>query len=158
MTRLRNEKGVFVKTHGHSKTKLYGVWCAMKRRCYYLKDKRYQHYGGRGIIVCEEWKQDYKKFESWAIANGYKPGLSIDRINNNGNYCPSNCRWTTTREQNRNYSKNRLLEFCGKLTCLQDIAHEIGIKPSTLRQRIKRNVNKDKLFEQGDLRYGKRKK
>lgn len=157
MDRPRNQKGVFIKTHGHSKTKLYGVWLGMKRRCYYQHDKRYQHYGGRGIIVCDEWRKDYTAFESWAINNGYKQGLSIDRIDNNGNYCPANCRWATTSQQNRNYSRNSLLEFNGVLTCVEDIAHKIGVKPVTLRMRIKRCVSKDKLFEQKDLRYGKRK-
>lgn len=157
MDRPRNEKGVFIKTHGHSKTKLYGVWLGMKRRCDYRKDKRYQRYGGRGITVCDEWRNDYVTFESWAINNGYKQGLSIDRIDNNGNYCPENCRWVTTKQQNRNYSRNSLLEFNGCLMCAQDVAEKIGIKPTTLRARINRGVAKDKLFEQKDLRYGKRK-
>ena len=157
MDRPRNPKGAFVKTHGHSKTKLYGVWCAMKRRCYNHNDKRYPHYGERGIIVCDEWRNDYTKFASWAINNGYKEGLSIDRVDNNGNYCPANCRWATASQQNRNYSKNSLLEFDGVLTCVQDVAHKIGIRPATLRARIKRGVSKSKLYEKKDLRYGKRK-
>ena len=157
MDRPRNEKGVFLKTHGHSKTKLYGVWLGMRRRCYYQKDKRYSHYGGRGIMVCDEWRNDYTAFESWAINNGYRHGLTIDRIDNNGNYCPANCRWATTSQQNRNYSRNSLVEFNGELTCAEDVAHKIGIKPATLRMRIKRGVSKDKILKPKDLRYGKRK-
>lgn len=157
MDRQRNEKGEFIKTHGRSKTKLYGVWLGMKRRCYYHNDKRYQNYGGRGITVCDEWRNDYVAFESWSINNGYKQGLSIDRIDNNGNYCPENCRWVTAKQQNRNYSRNSLLEFNGCLLCAQDVAEKIGIKATTLRARIHRGVAKDKLFEKKDLRYGKRK-
>ena len=91
------------KKHGdaHPKTRLYGIWRAMKRRCYNLQDKRFHRYGGRGIKICPEWLNDYPVFKKWALANNYKPGLSIDRIDNDGDYCPNNCQWITMRENAR---------------------------------------------------------
>lgn len=97
-------------THNSSKTYLYNVWCAMKSRCYNSNDTHYKYYGARGISVCEEWKDDFVAFQKWAYENGYfedktakgKNILTIDRIDTNGNYKPSNCRWITTAEQNRN--------------------------------------------------------
>ncbi len=81
---------------------LYSVLHHIKDRCYNQNDKRYIHYGGRGIIVCDEWRNDYEVFIKWALNNGWKNGLAIDRINNDGNYEPSNCRFITLAENNRN--------------------------------------------------------
>ena len=92
------------KTHGLSMvegkaTRLYGIWCGMKQRCYNPKSCNYKYYGGRGIAVCDEWQNDYKAFYDWAMSNGYCSNLSIDRINVNGNYEPSNCQWVTQSYQ-----------------------------------------------------------
>ena len=89
-------------SHGLSDTRLYNIWLGMKQRCYYPEHKDFHNYGGRGITVCEEWLNDFKAFYDWAIANGYREDLRIDRIDVNGNYEPSNCRWTTWREQRLN--------------------------------------------------------
>lgn len=96
------------KTHGLKDSHIYKVWTSMKQRCYNPKRKGYQNYGGRGIIVCKEWKDNFLTFYDWAITNGYKEGLSIDRIDNNGNYEPLNCRWTNAIHQihNRRINKN----------------------------------------------------
>lgn len=75
--------------------RLYRIWHNMKSRCYCKSFSRYKYYGGRGITVCEEWKNDFKAFRQWAIANGYQDDLQIDRIDNSGNYEPSNCRWVS---------------------------------------------------------------
>lgn len=90
------------KTHGLNKHPLYAVWTCMKQRCYNPRNPKYDGYGGRGITVCSEWLDSFQVFYNWAIANGYKKGLTIDRINNDGNYCPQNCRWATPLEQVHN--------------------------------------------------------
>lgn len=98
--------------HGQSETRLYAIWHAMKQRCFNPNHKNYVDYGGRGIKVCEEWKNDFQAFYDWAMANGYEESLSIDRINNDGNYEPQNCRWVTMKEQcnNRRPRKNAKLK------------------------------------------------
>lgn len=81
-------------------SKLYMVWCTMRRRCNSIKDKHYKWYGAKGVRICEEWN-DFSKFREWAHSNGYQPGLTIDRVNSKGNYEPSNCRWITQSENSR---------------------------------------------------------
>lgn len=90
------------KTHGGRHTRLYTIWKGMKNRCYNPKQAHYDIYGGRGITICDEWLNDFDAFQKWAIANGYRADLSIDRIDNDKGYSPDNCRWATTVEQNRN--------------------------------------------------------
>lgn len=84
--------------HGARHERLYNVWAAMKQRCYNPHKDGYKYYGGKGVTICDEWREDYAKFKAWAYANGYEPGLTIDRIDSNGNYEPSNCRWVTFAE------------------------------------------------------------
>ena len=92
------------KTHGKRYTRLYKIWINIKDRVLNPKNKRYNDYGGRGITICDDWKNDFIPFYNWAMSNGYEEnkGLSIDRIDNDGNYKPSNCRWTTKTIQSRN--------------------------------------------------------
>ena len=95
------------KTHGLTETRLYRVWVNIKYRVSNYNNKRYKDYVGRGITICEEWKNDFMSFYDWAMKNEYSDELSIDRIDNDGNYCPENCRWTTSTIQNRNQRKRR---------------------------------------------------
>jgi len=104
---VKNEKGQFKETHGLSRTRLYKIWFGMKSRCYNNNTKGFENWGGRGIIVCDEWLNDFLSFYNWALKNGYKDNLSIDRINNNGNYEPNNCRFITIQEQQKNKRPKR---------------------------------------------------
>lgn len=122
-------------THGGSNTRLYNIWIGMRNRCINHSDPQYQSYGGRGIQICNEW-QSFPNFRDWAMSNGYSRGLSIDRIDNDGGYCPENCRWATPLEQANNTRKNHLITFNGETHSLSEWARLLNIKQSTLSMRI----------------------
>lgn len=124
-------------SHGFSQNEsLYSVWRGIKSRCYCVNGVYYKNYGGRGIVVCDDWKNDYVMFRNWALENGYVKGLSIDRIDNNGNYEPSNCKFSTRVEQANNTSKNRFILWEGKTQTIKQWSEEIGMKYTSLSQRI----------------------
>lgn len=104
-------------THGMRNTRIYYVWCAMKKRCTNKKDPQFNLYGGRGIKVCREWMA-FEGFYSWAVSSGYRSGLTIDRIDVNGDYCPENCRWATTEEQNNNKQNSVYFTYGGETNTL----------------------------------------
>jgi hypothetical protein len=129
----------YCKTHGYSnKEKLYGDWKGIKNRCYTPTHIRYKNYGGKGIRVCEEWKNDYLSFREWALHNGYEEGLTIDRIDVNGNYEPSNCRWITRKEQSYNKTNSHYITFNGQSKTIAEWAEITGINSHTIQARIKR--------------------
>ena len=101
-------------THGLYHHPLHGIWNGMKIRCYDKNRKQYKNYGGRGIEVCDEWKNDFKAFYDWAMANGYQKGLSIDRIDNDGDYCPENCRWADNFTQANNSRQCHYIQYDGR--------------------------------------------
>lgn len=117
-------------------SKLYSSWKHMKERCGNPSCRGYRYWGGRGIAVCDEWKNDFLAFKEWALANGYKEGLTIDRIDNDGNYEPSNCRWTTMAEQSRNRNYTNKLTYNGETKILADWARETGVSATTIYMRI----------------------
>lgn len=107
-------------THDKTNTKLYQVWSSMKQRCYHGNNKNYKHYGGRGIIMCDEWLNDFMNFYNWSMDNGYDDTLTIDRIDVNGNYEPSNCRWATMKQQNRNQRRTIYFTYNNETHCLKE--------------------------------------
>lgn len=128
-------RGCINRTHGNTKTRLYSIWCNIKTRCCNKRTPKYKNYGGRGITICEEWQKSFQAFYDWAILNGYKDSLSIDRINNNKGYCPQNCRWTDAKTQSRNRTdNNKFLDIC-----LTDWAEILCCKRQTLEKFVKRN-------------------
>ena len=133
--------------HGGSKTPLYHKWKGMRERCYDPKSKQFHDYGGRGISVCEEWRNDFAAFREWAIENGYEKGLSIDRIDVNGNYCPENCRWITLEEQQRNKRNVKPITWNGETHLLPEWADILGIKYGTLWKRMRDGKPLDEVFK-----------
>lgn len=110
-----------------SKLKIYGVWEGMKARCYNINNKHYYNYGGRGITICKNWIENSKDFVKWAFSNGYKEGLTLDRIDNNGAYCPENCRWVDRKMQQRNRRNNVVVNYNGENKCLKQWCEDLGI-------------------------------
>jgi hypothetical protein len=121
------------KTHGGSQERLYGIWLHMKNRCYLKSDEYYNHYGGRGISVCEEWKNDYSKFRAWSYSNGYdenakKYDCTLDRIDVNGNYEPNNCRWANQTVQSNNRRNNHKITINGETHTIAEWTRIKGFK------------------------------
>lgn len=129
------EVGSNFRTHNHSKERLYSIWKDIKSRCNNPHEKAYNNYGGRGITICDEWS-DYMVFRTWALSHGYRDDLTIDRIDVNGNYEPSNCRWATIKEQARNKRDTIWVSYKGQTKCLTEWAEILNINQATLRHRI----------------------
>lgn len=121
---------------GHFPKKLYASWVSMKARCNQKSASNWHLYGGRGIKVCDEWN-DYIPFRDWALRNGWRDGLTIDRIDIDGNYEPSNCRWVDVITQNRNKRDNHLVSVYGKKMCLKEAAEYLGVSRGKLGYRLK---------------------
>jgi len=126
-----------IERHGYRNHPLYDCWHHIHDRCYSRNCKNYSNYGGRGITCCEEWKSP-KDFIEWCLSNGWEQGLQIDRIDNNGNYEPSNCRFSTPKEQMNNTRSNKIIEHNGAVRTLQQWGEYLGIKPNTILYRIRR--------------------
>lgn len=124
------------KKHGFFGTRIYQTWVQMKARCFNEQHKHYKDYGGRGITVCDEWKDDFMTYYYWSIDNGYAENLSIDRIENDGNYEPSNCRWVSMQMQANNKRNNRLIEYNNQTHTLAEWSRILGINYKTLKARI----------------------
>lgn len=134
--------------HGKSNTRLYNIWYHMKNRCYNSKDKFYYCYGARGIRVCQEWLEDFMNFYNWAISHDYAENLTIDRIDNDGNYAPDNCRWATMKEQAKNrrytrsnnccYCKEHLITYAGKTQNIKGWSEDLNIPYRTVQMWVYR--------------------
>lgn len=125
------------KKHGMFGTRLYNIWAGMIQRCNNPKNTKYKNYGARGISVCDEWEGSFKCFYEWAITNGYKRNLTIDRIDVNGNYQPTNCRWVGIETQENNRTDNIYITINGETRTLSEWCRTNGINVSTALQRIR---------------------
>lgn len=132
--------------HGMAKTYLYRRWVGMRRRCYLKSEREYERYGGRGIKVCEEWKNDFIPFMEWALSNGYDEKLTLDRIDTNGDYEPNNCRWVSRKEQNNNKSDNVKLTLNGVTRNMVEWSEITGINYQTLQGRVRRGWNDEDVL------------
>ncbi len=138
-SRLKSAKkmGKGNKTHGETGSKLYSIWHGMKARCYNSNHKSYDYYGGRGIKVCDSWKNSFENFRDWSLNNGYQKELSIERKDVNGNYEPENCKWATMEEQSINRRNNVYLWYEGKAMTQSEICKLTGLSKYKVRKNFK---------------------
>jgi len=141
------ETGRFAKKHGKRYSNLYKVWEGLRRRCNDPNALYYKNYGGRGISVCSEWNNDFLSFYNWAKENGYKEGLTIDRIDNNGNYEPFNCRWATPKEQANNRRNTPIVTLNGVTKTSREWDQYFGLRAGTVNQRMCRGMAADKALQ-----------
>lgn len=123
-------------THNQSRTRVYRIYAKMLRRCFVESDPAYSRYGGRGITMCDEWKNSFVAFSDWAYTNGYSDNLTIDRIDNNGDYCPENCRWTDYLTQSNNKRNNRVFEHNGETKTLSEWCKTLNLPYKRIYFRI----------------------
>lgn len=136
------------RTHGFAhKERLYQTWKNMRQRCTNANRPDYHRYGGKGVIICDEWK-GYEAFRSWALENGYDDSLTIDRIDSSGNYCPENCRWVGYKVQANNISRNRIIQYRGRDFTMSQLAEVLGLSYSALQHRIERGWSIERIAEQ----------
>lgn len=123
-------------THGMTNTRIYRIWGKIKDRCLNKKCRDYPYYGGRGITIFTEWEKSFQSFYNWSIKNGYKDNLTIDRIDVNGNYEPSNCRWATWIQQENNKRTTIFVEYKGKKQSISDWCRELNLNYNTVKSRL----------------------
>lgn len=156
------EKAEFInKKHGKSRTRIYSILCAMKSRCYSQSDEKYSEYGGRGIKICDEWmgEHGFESFIKWAEENGYKQNLTIERIDVDGNYEPSNCRWATPKEQMQNTRRSRYVKYDGEIYSISELADKLNITYMTAWHRFRsKSFGMDELSEEDRIKRGLRNK
>lgn len=133
-------------THGHSGTRLHHIWVAMRKRCHNKHSSDYQHYGGRGISVCDEWDNSYQEFMDWALRNGYSDDLTIDRIDVDGWYTPSNCRWVSMREQANNRTTSKYITYNGETHTISEWSRITAIRYSTIYYRVCHGWDAERIF------------
>ena len=124
--------------HGMSNTRIYTIWSGMIQRCCNPNAKNYPRYGGRGITICEEWKE-FKNFYDWSKISGYTDNLTIERLDNNGNYCPENCTWITKQKQMRNTRRNHYIKYNDEELTLTEWARKFDMNVETLRYQVNHN-------------------
>lgn len=132
--------------HGGAGTRLYEIWCSMKKRCNNPHAKNYDRYGGRGITVCSEWEQ-FEPFRDWALSVGYAEALTLERKDVNGNYCPENCTWIPQKRQARNRTSNKNIQINGETHTLVEWCEIRKLNYSTVYSRIRRGATPEVALE-----------
>lgn len=135
-------------THRRTKTRLYRTWQNMRNRCHRPSVSGYRDYGARGISVCSEWFNSFESFAEWADANGYADNLTLDRIDCDGNYEPSNCRWATLTEQARNKRNNRVIEWGGLSLTPAEWSERLGVSYDAIQLRVTRGWSAERIMTQ----------
>lgn len=149
------------KTHGMADSRLYSVWCGIKDRCFNQNIEHYDRYGGRGITMCDDWRNSFEAFRDWAFSAGYDPALSgkeqsIDRIDVNGNYEPSNCRWVSQKQQMRNIGRTVYMEYNGKTVPVVEFCEMYGITYSHfVRRRLAKGESPDEIIKSWNLKHNR---
>ena len=135
--------------HEGANTRIYNIWSSMKQRCINPNSHAYKWYGERGISICTEWlgEHGFENFREWSLSNGYEENLTIDRIDNNGNYEPSNCRWVDMKTQENNKRGNRIIEYKGESHTITEWSEITGIKIGTISSRLKRGWSYEDCIE-----------
>lgn len=123
-------------THGMSRARIRGIWNHMIQRCMNPNDQAYGYYGGRGILVCEEWRNDFTSFCDWSMRNGYAEDLTLDRVDTNGNYCPENCRWVSRLEQQNNTRRVHVCEINGEHKSIAEWCRIYNVPHERVRRRV----------------------
>ena len=134
---------------GSTKHRLYRIWANMKTRCYNPNATRFEHWGGRGITVCDEWKNNFKAFYDWSMSHGYSDELTIDRIDNDKGYSPENCRWVTVAEQNKNKPSVPTYTYNGLTFRQCEVFELFGVKRQTFQARLKYGWSLEKAIGKG---------
>ena len=147
--------GCINKVNYNTKSSLYKIYMHMKGRCYCKTDKKYKNYGKRGIKICKEWLEDYNVFLNWSIKNGYKEGLSIERIDVNGDYKPDNCKFISISEQTKNKTTSHYYKYNDKIYSLKELTTIFAHSYKYLHREIVTNKNLDRfsLIESNYLEY-----
>lgn len=138
-------------THGKYKTRLYRIWRGMISRCYNKNADNHKNYGGRGIMVCDEWNE-FEPFYNWSIDSDYSDDLTLDRINVDGNYEPSNCRWADIKTQANNKTNSNIITYRGKTHTVAEWSNILNINVETLHTRLNRGWDIEKVFNKSDYR------
>ena len=148
--------GCAIKKHGETGQPLYHRWEGIKQRTLNENSKDYEQYGARGITVCPEWRDSYESFRNWALENGYRDDLTLDRIDVNGPYSPENCRWVTAKQQANNRRTNKKIYYNGEEKTIKEWAEVIGIEYNALRYRINNGWSIEKALTTPQRKYGRK--
>lgn len=146
--KVNKDFGKFNKTHGMSNTRLYRIYNKMKLRCYSKTNDAYKNYGGRGITICQEWLDDFMNFYNWAMKNGYRDDLSIDRIDNDKGYSPCNCRWATRKQQANNTRSTIFLTYNGETKPASEWSEITGILQDVITARKRKGLTDEECLKQ----------